>query len=67
VDQTLAAKVVQTTIREDLSTSLELHGLAERHTSVLGQELRSQTTLLRYRYLSRVGLGILVKAKRRAE
>ena len=32
------AKVVKTTLREDLGTSLEPHGLTELHTSVLGQE-----------------------------
>ena len=37
-----AAKVVQTALREDMSTSLEPHRLIDLHTSVPGQQLRGQ-------------------------
>ena len=36
------AEVVKTTLREDLSTSLEPHGLTELNASVLGQQIGGQ-------------------------
>ena len=57
-----AAKVVQTALREDMSTSLEPHRLIDLHTSVLGQQLRGQAAQSAQHSPTSVGqLGLMVR------
>ena len=62
VHQVGAAKVAQTALREDMSTSLEPHRPIDLHTSVLGQQLMGQAAQSAQHSPTSVGqLGLMVR------